>query len=226
MHRTDTPGQAPIRVMLVDDHAVVREGLRRLLEEHGGFEVVAEADTVADAVPRAHIFTPDVVVLDVQLPDGSGVEACRDIRSADPEVGVLILTSFDDDTALFDAIMAGANGYLLKRIRPRELVEAIGCVGAGECILDPAVTSAVLDRIRDPLAGVDPLLARLSDNELRIVELIAEGLTNREIAERVHLAEKTVKNYVSYALQKLGVSRRAEAAAYFATHTTGHEHEA
>jgi len=205
-----------MRVLLVDDHEVVRGGLKAMLEAHDDLEVVAEAGTVADAISRARTFEPDVVVMDVRLPDGSGVEACREIRSRLPDVSVLMLTSFSDDQALFDSIMAGAAGYVLKQVRGADLVDSIRRVGAGESILDPGITARVLDRIRNPKQDEDPRLARLTPTEVRIVEMIADGLTNREIAERIHLAEKTVKNYVSSILGKLEVARRAEAAAYLA----------
>jgi DNA-binding NarL/FixJ family response regulator len=204
--------------MLVDDHEVVRAGLRALLEVHDDLEVVAEAATAADAVLRARSYHPDVVVLDVRLPDRSGVEVCRDIRSEHPEMAVLMLTSFSDDRALFDSIMAGAAGYVLKQIRGADLVEGIRRVSAGESLLDPAVTAKVLDRLRHPETAGDARLARLTPTELRIVEMIADGLTNRAIGERIGLAEKTVKNYVSSILAKMHMSRRAEAAAYLAEH--------
>lgn len=205
-----------MRVLLVDDHEVVRGGLRAMLEAHEDLEVVGEAGTVADAIAHARTFEPDVVVMDVRLPDGSGVEACREIRSRMPDTSVLMLTSFSDDQALFDSIMAGAAGYVLKQVRGSDLVDSIRRVGAGESILDPTVTARVLERIRNPKQDEDPRLARLTPTEVRIVEMIADGATNREIAERIHLAEKTVKNYVSGILSKLEVSRRAEAAAYLA----------
>lgn len=206
------------RVMLVDDHEVVRAGLRALLETTDDIEVVAEAGTAQEAVHRARGSTPDVVVLDVRLPDESGVKVCRDIRAENPDIAVLMLTSFSDDQALFDSIMAGAAGYVLKQIRGNDLVEAIRRVAGGESLLDPAVTARVLDRLRNPKPDVDPRLARLTPTEERIVEFIAEGLTNRAIGERLHLAEKTVKNYVSTVLDKLEVARRAEAAVYWSEH--------
>lgn len=207
-----------VRVMLVDDHEVVRTGLRRLLEGHEGLEVVAEAATADAAVATARADPPDVVVLDVRLPDRSGVEACRDIRAEHPDVAVLMLTSFSDDQALFDSIMAGAAGYVLKQIRGSDLVDGIRRVGAGESLLDADLTARVLDRVRSGHHEQDPRLARLTPTEARILDLIAEGLTNRQIGERIHLAEKTVKNYVSAILSKLRVARRAEAAAYVAGH--------
>ena len=207
-----------IRVMLVDDHEVVRKGLRSMLEANEDLEVVAEAGTADESVLRARSYKPDVVVMDVRLPDRSGVLACRDIRDAHPEMAVLMLTSFSDDQALFDSIMAGAAGYVLKQIRGSDLVDAVRRVADGESLLDPKVTQRVLERVRDPKGDEDPRLARLTPTEQRILEMVAEGLTNREIGERIHLAEKTVKNYVSSILSKLEVSRRAEAAAYLATH--------
>jgi two-component system, NarL family, response regulator DevR len=206
-----------IRVMLVDDHEVVRKGLRSMLEANEDLEVVAEAGNADEAVLRARSYKPQVVVMDVRLPDRSGVLACREIRDEHPDIAVLMLTSFSDDQALFDSIMAGAAGYVLKQIRGGDLVDAIRRVGAGESLLDPAVTARVLDRVRNPQGNEDPRLARLTPTEARILEMIAEGLTNRQIGERIHLAEKTVKNYVSTILTKLQVSRRAEAAAYLAS---------
>ncbi len=214
-----------VTVLLVDDHEVVRGGLRAMLEAHDDLQVVGEAGTAAEALSRARTFEPDVVVMDVRLPDGSGVEACREIRSRMPQVAVLMLTSFSDDQALFDSIMAGAAGYVLKQVRGSDLVDSIRRVGAGESILDPGVTARVLERIRNPKEDEDPLLSRLTPTELRIVEMIADGLTNRQIAERVHLAEKTVKNYVSAILGKLEVSRRAEAAAYLADRRARRHHD-
>ncbi|HUH07110.1 MAG TPA: response regulator transcription factor [Egibacteraceae bacterium] len=207
-----------VRVMLVDDHEVVRKGIRSMVEAHDDLEVVAEAGTADEAVLRARSYKPDVVVMDVRLPDRSGVLACRDIRAEHPEIAVLMLTSFSDDQALFDSIMAGAAGYVLKQVRGSDLVDGIRRVAAGGSLLDPAVTARVLDRVRNPQGDEDPRLARLTPTETRILEMIAEGLTNREIGERIHLAEKTVKNYVSTILTKLQVSRRAEAAAYLAGH--------
>jgi two-component system, NarL family, response regulator DevR len=205
-----------IRLMLVDDHEVVRKGLRAMLEDLDDVQVVAEAGTAEEAVLRARSYKPQVVVMDVRLPDRSGVLACREIRAENPAIAVLMLTSFSDDQALFDSIMAGAAGYVLKQIRGTDLVEGIRRVARGESLLDPAVTAKVLERVRHPRGNEDPRLARLTPTEERILEMIAEGLTNREIGERVHLAEKTVKNYVSTILAKLEVHRRAEAAAYYA----------
>lgn len=205
-----------IRVMLVDDHEVVRKGLRAMLEANDDIEVVAEAGNADEAVLRARSYKPDVVVMDVRLPDRSGVVACREVRAENPQVAVLMLTSFSDDQALFDSIMAGAAGYVLKQIRGGDLVDGIRRVGRGESLLDPAVTARVLERVRNPRGDEDPRLARLTPTESRILEMIAEGLTNRQIGEHIHLAEKTVKNYVSTILTKLQVARRAEAAAYLA----------
>ena len=204
-----------LRIVLVDDHEVVREGLRALLDAEDGIDVVGEAGTVADAVRRVGYESPDVVVLDVRLPDGSGIEACREIRARWPEVRVLMLTSFADDEALFSSIMAGASGYVLKQIKGSDPISSVQRVGRGESLLDPEMTERVFRRIRGEEPD-DPLLARLSNQERKILDLIAEGLTNREIAERMFLAEKTVKNYVSNVLAKLDMSRRSEAAAYAA----------
>jgi DNA-binding NarL/FixJ family response regulator len=203
----------PVRVFLLDDHEVVRRGLKDLLEDGGDLVVVGEAGTAAEALSRIPPTRPDVAILDVRLPDGDGVEVCRDVRAKHPEIQCLILTSFSDDEALFQAIMAGAAGYLLKQIKGTDLVDAVKRVATGQSLLDPAVTRRVLERLR---AGPeeDERLSRLTDQERRILELIAEGLTNRQIAERVHLAEKTVKNYVSNLLAKLGMERRTQAAVY------------
>jgi DNA-binding NarL/FixJ family response regulator len=200
----------PVRVFLLDDHDVVREGLRFLLERHG-IEVVGEADNAADATARIPALRPDVAVLDARLPDGSGIEVCRAVRSVDPGIRALILTSYDDDEALFAAIMAGASGYVLKDIHSNDLVGAIRQVAAGNSLIDPTLTARVLDRIRTG-GGAAPELAGLTEQELRLLALIAEGLTNRQIGERMFLAEKTVKNYVSTILGKLGVERRTQAA--------------
>jgi two-component system, NarL family, response regulator DevR len=200
----------PVRVFLLDDHDVVREGLRFLLERHG-IEVVGEADNAADATARIPALRPDVAVLDARLPDGSGIEVCRAVRSVDPGIRALILTSYDDDEALFAAIMAGASGYVLKDIRSHDLVGAIRQVAAGNSLIDPALTARVLDRVRTG-GGAAPELAGLTEQERRLLALIAEGLTNRQIGERMFLAEKTVKNYVSTILGKLGVERRTQAA--------------
>jgi len=208
-----------LRVMLVDDHEVVRDGVRGLLEAAGGILIVAEASSVREAVAGAERSFPDVVVMDVRLADGSGIEATREIRSRRPDTAVLMLTSFADDDALFASILAGAAGYVLKQIRGDDLVRAVRAVGRGESLLDPAVTGSVLARLRaGKHLGEDEKLARLSAQEERILGLVAEGRTNGEIGEVMHLAEKTVKNYMSSVLSKLEVARRAEAAAYLATH--------
>ena len=211
----------PIRVMLVDDHEVVRQGLRALLESAGGMVVCAEASRVNEAVETAALTKPDVIVMDVRLADGSGIEATREIRARRPEARVIMLTSFADDEALFASIMAGASGYVLKQVKSNDLVRSIQAAAAGQSLLDPAVTEAVFERLRKGkhLMG-DEKLSRLSPQEERILGLVAEGKTNREIGEAVKLAEKTVKNYVSAILTKLEVTRRAEAAAYLARHTT------
>jgi two-component system, NarL family, response regulator DevR len=203
-----------IRVFLLDDHEVVRRGVRELLSVESDIEVVGEAGTAADALARVPAARPDVAVLDVRLPDGSGVEVCREIRSRDESVNCLMLTSFADDEALFDAIMAGASGYVLKAIRGNELLDAVRDVAAGRSLLDPVATARVLERLRDGGRAEPDELARLTDQERRILDLIGEGLTNRAIGERLHLAEKTIKNYVSSLLSKLGMERRSQAAAY------------
>jgi DNA-binding NarL/FixJ family response regulator len=204
-----------VRVFLLDDHEVVRRGVRDLLEAQEDFEVVGEAGTAAEGLSRIPPTKPDVAVVDMRLPDGNGVEVCREVRSHNPEIQCLILTSFADDEALFDAIMAGAAGYLLKQIKGTDLVDAIRRVAAGQSLLDPNVTERVLERLRRG-PEEDERLARLTDQERRILDLIAEGLTNRQIAERIFLAEKTVKNYVSNLLAKLGMERRTEAAVFAA----------
>jgi two-component system, NarL family, response regulator DevR len=213
--------EPPLRVLLVDDHEVVRDGVKVLLQATDDIIVTAEASSVREAVDEADRARPDVVVMDVRLADGSGIEATREIRARHPKTAVIMLTSFADDEALFASIMAGASGYVLKQVRGGELVRAIRTVGKGESLLDPAVTSSVLDRLRKGKHLLkDEKLARLSPQEERILSLVADGKTNREIGEELHLAEKTVKNYVSSILSKLEVARRAEAAAYLARHTT------
>ncbi len=209
-----------IRVFLLDDHEVVRRGVRDLLESHDDFEIVGEAGTALEAIARIPPTHPDVAIIDMRLPDGNGVEVCREVRSIDPTIQCLILTSFADDEALFDAIMAGAAGYLLKQIKSTDLVDAVRRVASGQSLLDPEVTAKVLERIRVG-PQEDARLARLSEQERKILDLIAEGLTNRQIAERMFLAEKTVKNYVSNVLAKLGMDRRTEAAV-FATQLREH----
>jgi two-component system response regulator DevR len=202
----------PIRVYLLDDHQIVRRGLRDLFESEGGFDIVGESGSAVDAEHRIPALRPDVAILDARLPDGSGVDVCRAIRSIDPSIRVLILTSFDDDEALFAAIMAGAAGYVLKQIDSTDLVDAVRRVATGQSMLDPQVTQRVLERVRSGSANEPDELRALTDQERRILELIAEGLTNRQISERMFLAEKTVKNYVSSILAKLGLERRTQAA--------------
>ena len=207
------PAGRPIRVFLLDDHEIVRLGVREVLEAAPDITVVGEAGTAASALARIPALRPDVAVLDVRLPDGDGVSVCRDIRSSMPGVACLMLTSFGDDEALFDAIMAGAAGYVLKQIRGTDLVGAVRAVAAGPSLLDPEAASRVMRRMRDQAAKSDPL-SGLTGQERRILELIGEGLTNRQIGERLGLAEKTVKNYVSRLLAKLGMERRTQAAVF------------
>lgn len=215
-----------LKVMLVDDHEVVRQGLRALLEAEEDLEVIAEADGGDAAIGMARSYQPDVIVMDVRMPDGSGVEACREIRSENPDQQIIMLTSFSDDEALFNSIMAGAAGFVLKQIRGRDLIDAIKKVGAGQSLLDAEVTKRVLERLRrSKFDDKDPKLSRLSPQEERILDMIGEGLTNREIAERINLSDKTVKNYVSTILQKLEVARRAEAASYVARAKAGERHQ-
>ena len=202
---------ATLRIFLLDDHEVVRRGVKDLLESEPGWTVVGEASTAAEALARVPALRPQVAVLDVRLPDGDGVSVCRELRSQMPELACLMLTSFSDDEALFDAIMAGASGYVLKEIRGSDLIGAVRTVAAGGSLLDPKATARVLERLRTPVAQADPLEA-LTDQERRILELIGEGLTNRQIGERMFLAEKTVKNYVSAVLGKLGLQRRTQVA--------------
>jgi DNA-binding NarL/FixJ family response regulator len=202
-----------IRVFLLDDHEIVRRGVRELLEANDDIEVVGEAGTAEDGMARIPAVKPDVAVVDMRLPDGNGVEVCREVRSRDESIQCLILTSFADDEALFDSIMAGAAGYLLKQIKGTDLVDAIRRVATGQSLLDPNVTARVLERLRKG-PEEDERLARLTEQERKILDLIAEGLTNRQIGERMFLAEKTVKNYVSNLLAKLGMERRTEAAVF------------
>ncbi|MEV8308124.1 response regulator transcription factor [Streptomyces flavidovirens] len=218
------PVDGKITVFLVDDHEVVRRGVHELLAVEDDIEVVGEAGTATDALVRIPATRPDVAVLDVRLPDGSGVEVCREVRSQNADIKCLMLTSFADDEALFDAIMAGASGYVLKAIRGNELLAAVRDVAAGKSLLDPVATARVLERLRsgngdgsggDGAKG-DSRLANLTEQERKILDLIGEGLTNRVIGERLHLAEKTIKNYVSSLLSKLGMQRRSQAAAYVA----------
>ena len=207
-------GVRVIRVFLLDDHEVVRSGLEHLLTSSGDIEVVGSVGTAAAAIARIPALKPDVAVLDARLPDGSGIDVCRDIRSSRPETRVIILTSFDDDEALFAAIMAGAAGYVLKQVSGQDLVNAVRQVAAGGSLLDPSVVSRVMDRIREGEPSEPEELKRLTAQERRILELVAEGLTNREIGERLFLAEKTVKNYMSSLLAKLGFERRTQAAVF------------
>jgi len=213
--RGGTGPEGKIGVFLLDDHEIVRRGVRELLEAEPDVTVVGEAGTAASALARIPALRPDVAVLDVRLPDGDGVSVCREIRSRMPEVACLMLTSFGDDEALFDAIMAGAAGYVLKQIRGTDLVGAVRTVASGQSLLDPEAASKVMRRMRDQAAHADPL-AGLTGQERRILELIGEGLTNRQIGEQMFLAEKTVKNYVSALFAKLGMERRTQAAAYAA----------
>jgi two-component system response regulator DevR len=209
-----------VRVFLLDDHEVVRRGLKELLESEGDIEVVGESGLAQEATRRIPALRPDVAVLDARLPDGSGIDVCRDIRSADPAIAALILTSYDDDEALFAAIMAGAAGYVLKQVRGNDLVDTVRRVASGQSTLDPAVTQQVLDRLRKG-PEEDPALAPLTPQEKRILELIGQGMTNRQIGESMFLAEKTVKNYVSALLAKLGLERRTQAAVFATKHLKG-----
>ena len=216
---TEAPLTRPLRLLVVDDHEVVRQGLVSLLDRREGFQVVAEAGSVAESLEMARKFQPDIVVMDVRLPDGSGIEACRDIRAELPDTKVVILTSYPDEEAVLSAIIAGASGYLLKQIRGRDLIAALEAVGRGESLLDPAVTEKVLDRVRRIATGAyTDELAQLTQQEQKILMLVAEGKTNKEIAQEVFLSDKTVKNYVSSILSKLNLERRAQAAAFVAKH--------
>lgn len=206
----------PVRVFLLDDHELVRRGIRDLLWAEDDLEVVGDASTAEEALERIPQTRPDVAVLDVRLGEGSGIEVCREIRSSHPEVACVMLTSFPDDEAMFASIMAGASGYVLKQVRGSDLVVSIRRVAAGESLLDPFVTARVLERLRRPQPKEADPLASLTAQERRILDLIAEGKTNRQIGEAMFLAEKTVKNYVSHVLAKLGMERRTEAAAYAA----------
>ncbi|TKK85390.1 response regulator transcription factor [Herbidospora galbida] len=202
-----------IRVFIVDDHEVVRRGVTVLLESEDDIRVVGEAGTVASAITRISVLRPDVVVLDVRLPDGDGVDVCREVRSRMPDLPCLMLTSFADDDALFQAVMAGAAGYVLKQIHGSDLVGAVRTVAGGRSLLDPKATRTMMRRLRDDAARKDPL-AVLTDQERRILEYVGEGMTNRQIGEQMFLAEKTVKNHVSRMLGKLGMRRRTQAAVY------------
>jgi two-component system response regulator DevR len=214
--------ERPLRLLVVDDHEVVRQGLVSLLDRRSGFEVVAQAGTAAEAIAAAARFEPDLVVMDVRLPDGSGIEACREIRATRPATRVVMLTSYPDEEAVLSAIIAGASGYLLKQIRGRDLVSALESVGRGESLLDPAVTEKVLERVRRVASGgAADELAELTAQERKILMLVADGKTNKEIASEVFLSDKTVKNYVSSILSKLNLQRRAQAAAFVAKHQRG-----
>jgi two-component system response regulator DevR len=219
-HPSDT--SKTLRLLVVDDHEVVRQGLVALLDRRAGFQVVAEAGSVAEAIDQARKFEPDIVVMDVRLPDGSGIEACREIRAERPGIRVVMLTSYPDEEAVLSAIIAGAAGYLLKQIRARDLVAALEAVGRGESLLDPAVTEKVLERVRRLAAGgASDEMALLTSQEQKILLLVAEGKTNKEIAAEIFLSDKTVKNYVSSILSKLNLERRAQAAAFVAKHRLG-----
>jgi DNA-binding NarL/FixJ family response regulator len=209
------PEDEMIRVFLLDDHEVVRRGVRELLDAEGDIEVVGEAETVERALARVPAVRPDVAILDVRLPDGDGIEVCRELRSMSDDIACLMLTSFSDDEALMQAVLAGAAGYLLKQIRGNDIVDAVRQVAAGKSLLDPALTQRVADRLRNPPER-DERLARLTGQERKILVLIADGLTNRQIGAEMHLAEKTVKNYVSNLLAKLGMERRTQAAVFAA----------
>lgn len=204
---------APVRIFLLDDHEIVRRGLLDLLSAVPGFEVVGEAGTIAEARTRILAVQPDVAVLDGRLPDGSGIDVCRDIRSALPNTYCLILTSYDDQDAVLAAVLAGASGYVLKEVRGSGLIDAIRQVALGRSLIDPGTIEKVMNRVRQGPV-VDSKLSKLTEREREILDLIAEGLTNRQIGERLFLAEKTVKNYVSSLLAKLGMQRRTQAAVY------------
>jgi two-component system, NarL family, response regulator DevR len=214
---TVNDARTKIRVFLLDDHEIVRRGLRELLESEGDIEVVGESGLAQEAIRRIPALRPHVAVLDGRLPDGSGVDVCREVRSRHPEIAALILTSFDDDEALFSAIMAGAAGYVLKQVRGNDIVASVRRVAAGQSTLDPAITQQVLDRLRTG-PETDPALAPLTKQERRLLELIGRGMTNRQIASEMFLAEKTIKNYVSALLAKLGLERRTQAAVFASKH--------
>ena len=217
---TETRPSPVLRVLVVDDHEVVRQGLVALLDRRDGFQVVAEAGTVAEALEQARRHEPEIVIMDVRLPDGSGIEACREIRAEMPTTKVVMLTSYPDEEAVLSAIVAGASGYLLKQVRARDLIAALEAVGRGESLLDPAVTEKVLERIRRIASGSQETdeLSQLTGQERKILMLVAEGMTNKEIAAEIFLSDKTVKNYVSSILAKLNLERRAQAAAFVAKH--------
>jgi two-component system, NarL family, response regulator DevR len=205
----------PVTVYLLDDHEIVRRGLRELIDAEDDLEVVGESGSAEEAQRRIPALRPAVAVLDGRLPDGSGIDVCREVRSRDPSIACLILTSFDDDEALFSAIMAGAAGYVLKQVRGSDLIDGIRRVAAGQSLLDPVLTQRVLARLRDG-EPKDPRLGALTDQERRVLALVAQGMTNRQIAGELFLAEKTVKNYVSSLLAKLGMERRTQAAVFAA----------
>lgn len=218
------PGRPPLRLLVVDDHEVVREGLVALLSRREEFQVVSEAGTVAEALAAVRRFEPELVIMDVRLPDGSGIEACREIRAEFPSIRVVMLTSYPDEEAVLSAILAGASGYLLKQIRGRDLVTALEAVGRGDSLLDPAVTERVLERVRRIANGDEKdELSELTAQERKILKLVADGKTNKEIASEVFLSDKTVKNYVSSILSKLNLQRRAQAAAFVAKHRLGED---
>jgi DNA-binding NarL/FixJ family response regulator len=224
MSERGTKPERPLRILVVDDHEVVRQGLVALLGRRDEFQVVAEAGSLSEALAATRRFVPDLVVMDVRLPDGSGIEACREIRSEYPEIKVVMLTSYPDEEAVLSAIIAGASGYLLKQVRGRDLVAALEAVGRGDSLLDPAVTERVLERVRRVASGGDrDDLADLTAQERKILMLVADGKTNKEIASEVFLSDKTVKNYVSSILAKLNLQRRAQAAAFVARHRLGDE---
>jgi two-component system response regulator DevR len=222
MSEAEKRADRPLRILVVDDHEVVRQGLVALLGRRDEFQVVAEAGSLAEALAAARRFVPDMVVMDVRLPDGSGIEACREIRSEYPDIKVVMLTSYPDEEAVLSAIIAGASGYLLKQVRGRDLINALEAVGRGDSLLDPAVTERVLERVRRVASGGDrDDLADLTAQERKILMLVADGKTNKEIAAEVFLSDKTVKNYVSSILAKLNLQRRAQAAAFVARHHIG-----
>lgn len=213
----ETARATPIRVFLLDDHEIVRRGIKDLLESQGDIVVVGESGSAVEAAARIPALRPDVAILDGRLPDGTGIDVCREVRSVDPSIHALILTSYDDDEALFSAIMAGAAGYVLKQVRGHDLIDTVRRVAAGQSMLDPAVTAQVLERVRRG-PQVDPSIQQLTPQEQRILELIGEGMTNRQIGATLFLAEKTVKNYVSSMLAKLGLSSRTQAAIFATKH--------
>ncbi len=224
MNDAAAPIRRPLRLLVVDDHEVVREGLVALLSRREDFQVVAEAGTMAEALAAARRFEPDLVIMDVRLPDGSGIEACREIRAELPATRVVMLTSYPDEEAVLSAILAGASGYLLKQVRGRDLVSALEAVGRGDSLLDPAVTERVLERVRRVANGDErDELSDLTAQERKILLLVADGKTNKEIASDVFLSDKTVKNYVSSILSKLNLQRRAQAAAFVAKRRMGED---